>query len=79
MCWGIEGGDEPEGHARSRNGGKLDGAGEPLVSLWIIVLEANLKLHGLEEVSLFLILRMVEKLLDILAHSGYIHQSAIVL
>jgi hypothetical protein len=75
--WGRTEGDKPESHARSRDGGKLNGAREPLVPLWIIVLEADLKLHGLKEVSLFLVLGMIEKLLHILAHSGCIHLSAI--
>lgn len=60
----------PDGHVGARDGGQLDGARETLVTLGVIVLQTDLKLDGLEEVSLLLILRVVEQLLDILAHSG---------
>lgn len=62
--------DVPDGHVGAGNGGKLDGARETLVTLGVVVLQTDLKLDGLEEVSLLLILRVVEQLLDILAHSG---------
>jgi len=65
MIW-----DEPECHAGSWDGGELDGAGETLVTLGVIILQADLKLDRLEEVSLLLIQRIVEKLLHVLAHSG---------
>ena len=61
----------PDAHAGARDGGQLDGARETLVTLGIIVLEADLEFDGFEEVSLLLVEGVVEKLLDILAHSGY--------
>ncbi len=42
----------PDGHSRAGNLGKADGSRETLVTLRIIVLEADLELDGLEEVSL---------------------------
>lgn len=63
--------DRPKAHVRSRNSGQPNGTRETLVTLGIIVLEADLELDGLEEVSLLLIERIVEKLLHVLAHSGY--------
>jgi hypothetical protein len=59
-----------DGHVGAGNGGQLDGARETLVTLGVVVLQTDLKFDGLEEVSLLLILRVVEQLLDILAHSG---------
>ena len=61
----------PDTHARTRNSRKLDGAGETLVTLRIIVLQADLEFDGLEEISLLLIEGVIEKLLYVLAHSGY--------
>lgn len=60
----------PDGHVGTRNGRQLDGARETLVTLGVVVLQTDLELDGLEEVSLLLILRVVQQLLDILAHSG---------
>lgn len=60
----------PDAHVGAGDGGQLDGAGETLVTLGVVVLQTDLKLDGLEEVSLLLILRVVEQLLNILAHSG---------
>jgi len=60
----------PDAHVGTRDRGQLDGAGETLVTLGVVVLQTDLKLDGLEEVPLLLILRVVEQLLDILAHSG---------
>ena len=37
----------------------------------IVVLEADLELDGLKEVSLLFVGGVIEKLLDVLAHSGY--------
>lgn len=68
----------PDGHSGTGNAGKLDGARETLVTLGVIVLQADLQLDGLEEVPLLLIERVVEQLLDILAHSGYSTQFPLV-
>lgn len=67
--WRGQGG-VPDGHARARDGGQLDGARETLVTLRIIVLQADLEFDGLEEVSLLLVQGVFEKLLHVLAHSG---------
>lgn len=68
----------PEAHVGAGHGRQTDGAGETLVTLGVIVLQTDLKLDGLEEVSLLLILRVVEQLLDILAHSGCGRRKALV-
>lgn len=60
----------PDGHVGAGDSRQLDGAGETLVTLGVVVLQADLKLNGLVEVTLLLIERVVEKVLDILAHSG---------
>lgn len=60
----------PDGHTGARNVGKADGAGETLVTLGVIVLQTDLELDGLEEVTLLGVLGVVQKLLDILTHSG---------
>ena len=60
----------PDGHVWSRNGGQLDGTRETLVTLRVIVLQADLEFDGLEEVSLLLVQRVFEKLLHVRAHSG---------
>jgi hypothetical protein len=65
----MEGG-APDAHSWARDLGELDGAGETLVTLGIVVLEANLELDGLEEVSLLLLEGVIEQLLHICAHSG---------
>ena len=61
----------PDTHTRTRDSGKLDGARETLVTLRVVVLQADLEFDGLEEVALLLIEGVVKKLLHILAHSGY--------
>jgi hypothetical protein len=61
----------PEAHSRAGHSVKLDGTRETLVTLGIVVLHDDLEFDGLEEVPLLLILRVVEELLDILAHTGY--------
>lgn len=60
----------PDGHSGTGNAGQLDGTRETLVTLGVIVLQTDLELDGLEEVPLLLIERVVQQLLDILAHSG---------
>jgi hypothetical protein len=71
VVWWRMRGNVPDSHARTRNGGKLDGARETLVTLRVIVLQADLEFDGLEEVSLLLIERVVKKLLHVCAHSGW--------
>jgi len=60
----------PDAHARARDDRELDGSGETLVTLGIVVLQANLKFDRLEKVSLLLLKGVVEKLLHVGAHSG---------
>lgn len=60
----------PDGHVGAGDLGELDGTRETLVTLGVVVLEADLELDGLEEVALLLIERVVEELLHVGAHSG---------
>ncbi len=62
--------DIPDGHAGAGNNRQADGSGETLVSLGIVILEADLELDGFEEVSLLGLKRVLEQLLDIASHSG---------
>lgn len=61
----------PDGHVGPRDLGEFHGPGETLVTLGIVVLEADLELDGLEEVALFVIVGVVQQLLDITTDSGY--------
>jgi hypothetical protein len=60
---------DTDGHVRSGDLGELDGSRETLVSLGVVVLETNLELNGLEEVSL-LGLGLLEQLLDVATDAG---------
>jgi hypothetical protein len=62
--------DIPDAHTRAGNNGQTDGSRETLITLGIIVLEANLEFDGFEEVSLLGLERVFEKLLDVGTHSG---------
>jgi hypothetical protein len=62
--------DLPDGHAGAGNNGKTDSSGETLVTLRVIVLEANLEFDGFKEVSLLGFERVFEKLLYVGTHSG---------
>jgi hypothetical protein len=62
--------DLPDAHTRAGNNGQTDGSRETLVTLGIIVLEADLEFDGFEEVSLLGLERVFEKLLDVGTHSG---------
>jgi hypothetical protein len=53
--------ENAEGHAGAGDDGQLDGSGETLVTLGIIVLEADLELDGLEEVPPAMILAMLRR------------------
>ena len=61
-----------DGHVGARHFGQLDSAGETLVTLRVIVLEADLELHSFKEVALFFVEGVVEKGLHVGAHSGCI-------
>lgn len=60
----------PDSHVGTGDAGQLDGARETLITLGVIVLQTDLKLNGLEEVTLLLVERVFEQGLDILPHSG---------
>jgi hypothetical protein len=60
----------PDSHTWARHGWELDGARETLVTLRVIVLEADLEFDGLEEVALLLVLGVVQELLHIGADAG---------
>lgn len=62
--------DIPDTHTRAGDNGQTNGSGETLVTLRIIVLEADLEFDGFEEVSLLGLERVFEKLLDVGTHSG---------
>jgi hypothetical protein len=61
----------PDAHVGAGQVGQLDGARETLVTLGVVVLQADLKLNGLEEVTLLLVEGVLQQLLDILAHAGW--------
>lgn len=60
----------PDAHVGAGDGRKLNGARETLVTLRVIVLEADLEFDGLEKVSLFGVLGVVEQLANVVTHSG---------
>jgi hypothetical protein len=60
----------PDGHVWAGNLGELDGSRETLITLGIVVLEANLQLDGLEEVALLGLQGVLKELLDVGSHSG---------
>ena len=66
-CYSV---DIPDAHTRAGNNGQTNSSGETLVTLRIIVLEADLEFDGFEEVSLLGLERVFEKLLDVGTHSG---------
>ena len=62
--------DLPDAHAGAGDNGQTDGSGETLITLGIIVLEADLEFDGLEEVPLLRLQRVLEEFLDVGTHSG---------
>jgi hypothetical protein len=67
--------DLPDRHVGSGDNRKADRSRETLITLGIIVLEADLELDGLEEVPLLRLQRVLEEFLDIDTHSGYNERS----
>lgn len=63
--------NQPDAHARAGNDRQTNSSRETLVTLRIIVLEADLKFDRLEEVALLGLERVFEELLDVGTHSGY--------
>jgi len=62
--------EDADAHARARDARELDGARETLVTLRVIVLEADLELDGLEEVALLLFVGVLEEGLDVRTHTS---------
>lgn len=62
--------DVPDGHTGAGDDGELDGSRETLIAHGVVVLEADLELDGLEEVSLLLIEGVFKELLDVTTHTG---------
>ena len=52
---------------RTGKGGELDGSGETLVTLGVVVLEADLEFDRLEEVPLLRLIAVLQQLLHVLA------------
>ena len=55
---------------RTGKGGELDGSGETLVTLGVVVLEADLEFDGLEEVPLLGLVGVLEELLNVRTNAG---------
>jgi hypothetical protein len=55
----------PDAHVGAGDRGQADGARETLVTLRVIVLQADLKLNGLEEVALLLLVGVLQELGDL--------------
>ena len=62
--------DVPDAHAWAGDNRETNGSGETLVTLGIVVLEADLEFDGFEEVSLLGFERVSQQLLDLGTHSG---------
>jgi len=62
--------ENADAHVGARDLGELDGTRETLVTLRVIVLEADLQLDGFEEVALLLLLRVLEQLLHVGTHTS---------
>lgn len=62
--------EDADAHVWTRDARELDGARETLVTLRVIVLEADLEFDRLEEVSLFGILAVVKELFDVCSDAG---------
>lgn len=65
LGWGL-----PDGHVGPGDLWELHGSGETLITLRVVVLEADLELDGLEEVAFLLIVGVVQQLLDVTTDSG---------
>ena len=62
--------DVPYGHSGTGNDWQANSSGETLVTLRVIVLEADLEFDSLKEISLLGLERVLEELLDVGTHSG---------
>lgn len=66
----------PDGHVWAWNLWEADGSRETLISLWVVVLETNLELDGLQEVTLLGLEGVVQELLNVGTHSGCKEESS---
>ena len=57
--------ENADGHVGARDGRELDGSRETLVTLGVVVLEADLELDGLEEVPLLGLIAVLQQLLNV--------------
>lgn len=57
--------EDADGHVGAGDRGQLDGARETLVTLGVIVLQADLELDGLEEVALLGLVGVLQELSDL--------------
>ena len=62
--------DVPDAHAWAGDDWQTNGSGETLITLRIIVLEADLEFDGFEEVTLLRLEGVLKKFLDVATHSG---------
>ena len=62
--------EDADGHVGAGDRGELDGARETLVTLRVIVLEADLELDGLEKVALLGLGRVLQELVALSADVG---------
>lgn len=68
--------EDADGHVGAGDGRQADGAGETLVTLGVIVLEADLELDGLEEVTLLGLVGVLKELSDLRPDVGCIESLA---
>lgn len=68
VCAGVV--NLPDAHSWAGDNWETDGSRETLVTLRIIILEADLEFDGFEEVSLLGFERVLEETLDVGTHSG---------
>ena len=62
--------EDTDGHVWSWNLWKLQGTRETLVSLWVVVLQTNLQLNSLQEVSLLGLVGVGKDVLNVLSNLG---------
>jgi hypothetical protein len=55
---------------RTGDGGELDGSRETLVTLGVVVLEADLEFDGLDEIALLGLVGVLKELLDVRTNAG---------
>ena len=60
--WKLNDVQDADSHTRARNGGKANSSTETLVTLGVVVLQADLKLDGLNEVPLLGLIAVLKEL-----------------